>query len=375
MKGRKTAFVYDESVSRHELREGHPMRPTRLQQTYELLVAYGAFAAVPPVPPRPATKEELCWFHSAEYVDAVASISRGEERYPPERFNLSEQGDNPPYKGMYEAACLATGGSLLAAQLVAEGKADVAFNISGGLHHAMARSASGFCVFNDPVVAIEYLRRRGLRVAYVDIDCHHGDGVQAAYYESNEVLTISLHESGRYLFPGTGAVEELGEGRGRGYSVNLPFAPYTGDAVFQEAFEGAVVPIVGAFAPEVIVAQLGIDTHFDDPLTHLQLTVEGHGKVVARILELAPRCVALGGGGYDMSAVARGWTLDYGLMMGKAWPEAIPLEYASRYGLKQLRDGAAPTQPREALERTRQFAAESVAQIRELVFPTHGLRR
>lgn len=370
---RRAAFVYDEKVSQHVLREDHVMRPTRLRYTYELLEAYGAFRESRLVPPRHATEEELRWFHTEEYVAAVRSISRGDRGFVPERYNFSRYGDNPPYEGMYEAACLSTGGSLVAAQLVADGEADVAFNVAGGLHHAAAGHASGFCIFNDPVIAIEYLRRRGMRVAYVDIDCHHGDGVQNAYYDSDEVLTISIHESGRYLFPGTGEVEEMGAGRGKGYSVNVPLAPYTQDEVYFWAFEQVVPPLIRAFAPDVLVTQLGMDTHFNDPITHLGLTVEGHGRVVAALGQLAPKWVALGGGGYDMAAVARGWSLDYGIMMGVEWPDPIPKAYQEKYGLAKLRDGQAPAQDRRTEEATRQFAQRSVDRVKSLIFPIHGI--
>ncbi len=370
---RRAAFVYDEQVSQHVLREDHVMRPTRLRYTYELLEAYGAFRDSRLVPPRPATEEELRWFHTGEYVEAVRSISNGENTYRPERYNFSQYGDNPPYRGMYEAACLSTGGSLVAARMVADGDADVAFNVAGGLHHAAREQASGFCIFNDPVIAIEYLRRQGLRVAYVDIDCHHGDGVQNAYHDTDEVLTVSLHESGRFLFPGTGEVEELGEGKGRGYAVNVPLAPYTQDEVWLWAFEQVAPPIVCAFNPDVIVTQLGIDTHFNDPITHLQMTVEGHGKAVARLAGLAPRWVALGGGGYDMAAVARGWSLDYGIMMGKDWPDEIPKAYQERYGLARLRDGQAPPLTQEVRAYTERFAQETVDRVKRLVFPIHGI--
>ena len=237
---------------------------------------------------------------------------------------------------MYEASALSTGASLVAAEMVANGEADVAFNVAGGLHHAASGYASGFCIFNDPVIAIEYLVRRGLRPLYVDIDCHHGDGVQAAFYDTPDVMTISLHESGRFLFPGTGDVGELGSGPGTGYSVNIPLAPYTGDDVFAWAFRQVVPPLAKAFSPDVIVTQLGIDTHFNDPITHLRMTVEGHARVVQELGAMAPRWLALGGGGYDMGAVARGWSLDYGIMLGTDWPDDIPSGYRAEYGLDRL---------------------------------------
>ena len=370
---RRAAFVYDEAVSQHVLREGHVMRPTRLKYTYELLAAYGAFKQSKLVSPRHATAEELLWFHTPEYVSAVQSISRGDGLAVPERYNFSDSGDNPPYPGMYEASTLSTGGSLVTAELVAGGEADVAFNVAGGLHHAAAGHASGFCVFNDPVIAIEYLNRQGMRPLYIDIDCHHGDGVQNAFYRSKGVMTISLHESGRFLFPGTGEVEELGEGEGKGYSVNIPLAPYSEDDVFAWAFDEVVPPLARAFNPDVIVTQLGMDTHFDDPITHLRMTVEGHGRIVEKLGELAPRWVALGGGGYDMAAVARGWTLDYGLMMGVEWPDETPEAYKAEYGIVQLRDGAAPPLDPTAEASTRAFAEASVDRVKSLIFPLHGI--
>ena len=164
------------------------------------------------------------------------------------------------YPEMFEAAALSTGGSLLAAEMVANGNVDAAFNIAGGLHHAAADRASGFCVFNDPALAIHYFLSQGKRVAYVDIDAHHGDGVQEAFYNDDCVLTISVHESGQWLFPGTGSVAELGEGAGRGFSVNLPLYPYTSDDDYVEAFRLVVPPLIEAFAPDVLVTQLGIDS-------------------------------------------------------------------------------------------------------------------
>ena len=246
---RKAAFLYEESLSRHELRDGHPMRPVRLKYTFDLLQAYGAFDGESSllVAPRAATDEELGWLHTGDYITAVRAFSSGTGGYDPVRFNFAHQGDNPIYEGMYEAAALSTGATLVAAEMVANRQVDVAFSISGGLHHASAGHASGFCVFNDPALAIKYFRQRGLRVPYVDIDAHHGDGVQEAFFDDDQVLTISVHESGQYLFPGTGFVKELGVGKGAGYSVNLPLYPYTGDEIYLEAFYEVVPPLLRAF--------------------------------------------------------------------------------------------------------------------------------
>ncbi len=372
---RRAAFVYDDVLSRHQLRRDHPMRPVRLQYTYELLQAYGGFdpATSAMTPPRAATEEELQWLHGAEYIAAVRSFSLGLSGYDPQRYNFSAAGDNPTYPGMYDAAALSTGASLAAAELVADGKADAAFSISGGLHHAAANHASGFCVFNDPALAIHYLLGRGLRVAYVDIDAHHGDGVQEAFFDDDRVLTISVHESGQYLFPGTGFVEELGTGRGAGYSVNLPLHPYTGDEVYLEAFHAVVPPLLRAFAPDVLVTQLGIDSYHTDPLTHLQITTRGFVEAVSTFSQMGIPWLALGGGGYDVMAVARAWTLAYGVMLGMEWPDAIPESFARKYGVSRLRDTGAPEVPQDIVRDGRRYAEERVAEVKEKVFALHGL--
>ncbi|MSQ11093.1 MAG: acetoin utilization protein AcuC [Dehalococcoidia bacterium] len=373
---RKAALVYGDVLSQHRLREDHPMVPTRLRYAYELIKAYGAFALPNAllVEPRQASPEELLLFHTPEYVETVRALSRGERLEEAGRFNFSAQGDNPVYPGMYEAAVWSTGASAKAADLLLEGAADVACNFSGGLHHAMPAYASGFCVFNDPVIAIKLLANRGLKVAYVDIDCHHGDGVQYAFYDTDQVLTVSLHESGRSLFPGTGFAEETGTGRGRGYSVNVPLAPYTGDDVYLWAFREVVPPLLNVFKPDVLVTQLGIDTHFKDPLTHLKLTVQGFGQVVEELGELAPgKWLALGGGGYDISAVTRGWTIAFGRMLGTTWPNEVPASFQERYGLKELYDAAYVDPDLQHRADVRRFAEQSVAAVRRLVFPFHGL--
>ena len=371
----KAAFIYHKDLSRHVLREDHPMKPSRLQLTYELLESYGAFQHLNSllVEPIPATVEELRLVHDEEYVAAVKSISLGETGFDADLYGFNPWGDNPPFRGMYEAAALSTGASLVAAELLLADRVNVAFSISGGLHHAAKDHASGFCVFNDPAIAIAYLVRKGLRVAYVDIDAHHGDGVQQAFYDSDRVLTISFHESGHYLFPGTGEVTESGTGAGVGYSVNLPLYPHTGDSVYLWAFEQIVPPLLDAFAPDLVVAQLGVDAHFLDPLAHLQLTTAAYLAMVRRLLTAAPKLLALGGGGYDLGAVARVWTLEYGLMLGAEFSDTIPSSYRERYGHQRLRDAPLAPMDDDVLEQSQAVAQQGVDALREIVFPLHGL--
>jgi acetoin utilization protein AcuC len=274
---------------------------------------------------------------------------------------------------MFDAAVLSTGASLVAATLVANRQVDVAFNISGGLHHAAPDHASGFCVFNDPAIAIKYLLSCGLRVAYVDIDAHHGDGVQQAFYDDDRVLTISLHESGQFLFPGTGFVSEMGASKGMGYSVNLPLYPYTDDEIYLWAFREVVPPLLRAFAPDVLVTQLGIDSYHSDPLTHLQLTSRGYVETVRELAQLDIPWLALGGGGYDLSAVARCWTLAYGVMLDVEWPDQIPSAFQQQHGVSHLRDTEAPEIPVDIQHKARGLAEEGVAALKRNLFPLHHL--
>ncbi len=372
---RKAAFIYEKRLSEHVLREDHPLTPSRLQCTYELLDSYSAFQETSSslIAPRQAEEEELLSFHTAEYVEAVKSLSRGEKRFNPIKYNFSQYGDNPPYPGMYEASALPVGASLVAAELVNSGEFDVAFSISGGFHHAAPSYASGFCIFNDVVTAIQYLLRQGKRVAYIDIDAHHGDGVGDAFYSTDQVITISLHEWGRYLFPGTGEVSEIGEGVGKGYSINLPLHPYTDDDVYLWTF-GEVVPrLVESFKPDIVVSQLGCDTHYLDPLTHLMLTTAGYTQLIKEISKMAPSWLAVGGGGYEMGVVAREWSLAYGVMIDKEWGDEIPQEFQQCYGIKKLRDEAKPNISSLQREQAWRFARKSVEEVKKLIFPIHGL--
>ena len=376
----KTALVHSDAYRRYDYGPGHPLRMERLGLTYALMEAYG-LTTLPEtrvIAPEPAPEAVLRGFHTEEYLEVLRAASAGHEVPIPHRYGLGP-GDNPIWPGVYEASALACGGSVRAAELVAAGEVDRAFAFAGGLHHAMPDRASGFCYLNDAVLAIQALRAHGLRVCYVDIDAHHGDGVQYAFYESPDVLTISTHERGDRLFPGTGFVEEMGVGAGRGYAVNLPLHPHTDDQVYLEAFDAVVPPLVRAFRPEVVVAQLGIDSHRTDPLTHLALSVEGFAEAVRRIVRLAPRLVALGGGGYDLANVARAWTAAWALMNVVELPERLPAAFVSAAapylrGRATLWDRLEPL-PDDVVRTAREYARQQVAELERRVFPIHGPSR
>jgi acetoin utilization protein AcuC len=374
----KTALIHSDQYERFDYGSEHPLRMERLGLTWRLMDACG-LTALPHaklLAPEPAGEEAIARFHARQYIEVLKAVSSGLHVPGVHRFGLGP-GDNPIFPGLWEAARLVAGGSLLAAKLVADGLVERAFHFAGGLHHAMPDRASGFCYVNDAVLAILHLRECGLRVAYVDIDAHHGDGVQFAFYRDPNVLTISTHERGDRLFPGTGFVDEHGEGTGHGYSVNLPLEPDTDDEVYARAFDAVIPPLVGAFKPDVVVAQLGIDSHATDPLTHLAFSVQGFTRAVARIVEFSPRLVALGGGGYDLTNVARAWTAAWAVMNGVELQPTLPSAFAEdmrRFGFRSSSLWDPPIElPAEARRRAREFAGRQVEAIRRSIFPIHSL--
>ena len=374
----KTALVHSDEWRRFDYGPEHPLRMERLGLTFRLMEAYG-LTSLPQsrvVTPAPAEIDEIAAFHARDYIEVLRAVDAGDWVPHAARYGLGP-GDNPIFPGLWDLARVCAGGSLMAAALVAEGEADRAFHFAGGLHHAMPDRASGFCYVNDPVLAIMALRRRGWRVAYVDIDAHHGDGVQFAFYDDPNVLTISTHERGDRLFPGTGFVDELGRGEGVGYSVNLPLQPFTDDAVYGPAFEAVVPRLLTAFAPDALVLQLGIDSHRTDPLTHLAFTVQGFDAAVRRLLGLVPRVVALGGGGYDLPNVARAWTAAWAAMNDVALDPALPRQAHAELqrlglGTMSLWDPVVelPASARNAAE---EYVGRQIRQIRETIFPIHRL--
>ncbi|MBN1937486.1 MAG: acetoin utilization protein AcuC [Anaerolineae bacterium] len=365
---RKAAFICSPDLWSTGHGGSHPLRPVRLKMTYELLQAYAAFSSANSsvVAPRPATDDELALWHTPGYVDAVKRLAAGDKTVNPWAYRLGS-GDNPIFPQMYETEALKAGSSLLGAEMLVRGEVDVAFSFSGGLHHAMANHASGFCVFNDAAVALRWLMAQGKRVVYVDIDAHHGDGVQAAFYDTDRVLTISLHESGEFLFPGSGFVDELGKGQGRGYSVNMPLFPYTEDDLYLEAFERIVLPLIDRFKPDILATQLGADSHFQDPLAHLQLTTLGYARMIQAFRDLNLPWLALGGGGYNVGTVARIWANAYGTMSDQPLPDEIPASWAGQYGLSHLHDRDTPQIDRHKRALAREYAETQMTELERML--------
>ena len=369
-------LIYDDAYTRYCFGPEHPFNPLRLRLTVDLMQACGLLDPAAVVPPRPATRDDLLLVHDAAYIDAVERLSAPDAPCHETVMGLCTP-DVPIFPGMHTAAALVAGGTLRAAELVMEGIVEHAFNIAGGHHHAQRALASGFSIYNDAAVAIEWLtRRHGRRVLYVDTDAHHGDGVQAAFEERDDVLTISFHETGRHLYPGTGFIEELGRGRGYGYAVNVPLEPFTDDTSWIALFDAVVPPLARAFRPDLIVLQDGCDGHALDPLTHLHATTRTIEHITRAVHALAHelcagRLVVLGGGGYDIwRVVPRAWTLAWAVLGDQPAPAEVPEVWRDRWAAEspvllpaRLRDDPADYPP---LARQAEITAANLATLHHL---------
>jgi acetoin utilization protein AcuC len=326
------ALVWDERLASYSFGPQHPLNPRRLELTVSLSKACGLLGDdVPVLAPRPATDEELARVHAPEFIEIVKQLSvPGADPRAGLRYGLGTD-DDPIVPGMHDAASLIAGATLVAAEAVMSGQVKRAFSVAGGLHHARRAEAAGFCIYSDLAVGIEWMKRaHGARVMYIDYDAHHGDGVQQIFYEDPDVLTVSFHESGTYLFPGTGYIDELGAGDGYGYSVNVPLDAHTEDESFQHCFGELVPALAEAFRPDVIVLQNGCDSHVLDPLTHLRCTTRLYEQLVRAVCQIADqlcggRVVATGGGGYAIyHVVPRAWTLVWATLRDIEATDEIP---------------------------------------------------
>lgn len=369
---------------------GHPMAPQRLELTARLAESLGLFNHnhVAVQPPTVATDVELFSVHSRDYVEAVRRVSA--DPFSPEEDRGLGTEDDPAFAGMHEASARLAGGSLVAAEKILSGQAVRAVNFSGGMHHAARERASGFCVYNDVALAIQRLLDGGVqRVVSIDVDAHHGDGTQSIFWDDPRVMTISLHETGLTLFPGTGFANETGGPKATGTAVNVALPAFTGDAAWLRAFHAVVPQLVGAFEPEVIVSQHGCDSHRDDPLTHLNLSVDGQREAASAVAGLAARyCenrwIATGGGGYDVTGVVpRAWSHLIGMMTQRPVPLRTPVPEAWRTYVKETYGVWAPESmsddvdvwwrswevgydPADEVDRT-------VIATRKEIFPLYGL--
>jgi len=331
----KVGLIYTDKYRDYDFGPNHPLRPLRLELTYSLMEKLGLLknSLIEIRTPIPATKEEILRVHSIEYVNAVEKLSANpnDPTISPYPYGLGP-GDNPIFKGMYEASALVCGASKGAAEMVwNDDDISMAFNPAGGLHHALRNKASGFCIFNDIAVAIKHLQhlKKDIRIAYLDIDCHHGDGVQWIFYEDPRVLTISFHQSGKFLFPGTGNTNETGNGLAMGGAINFPLLPGTSNKMFLKLFRYCVPRILEAFSPDVLFTQLGVDMHYDDPLTQMGLSLSVYRDIAQTIRSSVRdycqnRWIAVGGGGYLMTVVPRAWTIFLAKMLEVELENELP---------------------------------------------------
>ena len=333
-----TAFVDRQGLAGYDLGTDHPLAPVNRELAIDLIRMYGMLDRpdVRVLEPGPGDEELIARVHTPAYMAQVRRYSAQPalaHAFEAGMWGLAAGGDTPAFAGMHEAAVAVCGASVTAAMEVWEGRATRLFSAAGGLHHAFANKANGFCIYNDAAVAIQALLDAGAeRVAYVDVDVHHGDGTQFIFYDDPRVLTCSVHESGRYLFPGTGALDERGVGKGVGTSVNIPLPAFAGDGPYMRAIEDVIVPMVRDFAPDIIVTQDGVDPHHQDPLAHLQVRMATFPRLWRVLHDMADevtdgRWIALGGGGYNVDVLPRAWALLFAEMTGAALPDDIPPEW------------------------------------------------
>ena len=343
-------------------------------QTMSLLGGDDRFEAEPAALSRP----ELERFHTPDYLDALGRASRGQIA-PDEalRFGLGTP-DCPIFDGLYDYVRLAAGGTVAGARMILDGTAQIAFNPSGGFHHAQPGNAAGFCFVNDVVLGAQILADAGKQVLFLDIDVHHGDGVQDAFYDRSDVMTVSLHESGRTLFPGTGFEDEIGTGEGRGYCVNLPLPVGTYDEAYERAFQSVVLPLARKFDPDVFVLELGMDTLAGDPLAHLHLTNNVLADIVQQIVDFGRPILATGGGGYNVANTVRGWALCWSVLCGEHAGQqdlmigmgGVMLQNADWLGGLRDRVLLANGGRRDSVDAE---IAVTVQRLRSTLFPLHGL--
>lgn len=385
----RPVFVWDDSLVAYNFGPSHPLAPIRVQLAALLSRELGLLEGVREITAPVADDALILRVHTPEYVAAVRAAGAAGEGYEDLLHGLGTM-DVPVFSGMHEASAHVVGATVEAVRTVVSGSADHAVNLAGGLHHAMPSAASGFCVYNDPAAGIAWALDQGVeRIAYVDVDVHHGDGVERIFWNDPRVLTISLHEGPRTLFPGTGWPEDVGGAGAEGSAVNVALPPATDDAAWLRAFHAVVPAIVGAFAPQLLVTQQGCDSHAADPLAHMKLTVDGQRASYQALHRLAHehtdgRWVALGGGGYAIvEVVPRAWAHLVGELVGRqvdpatavpeAWREHVRL-LLHREAPHRMTDGSgAEFRPWADGWDTDDALDRAVLATRRAVFPLHGL--
>ena len=374
----KSAFVYSEVFSQYELGPLHPFKTSRAKIVYELCHRYGLLDRpwIDIVKPEPLCFEKLTLFHGGEYLNLLEAASSNIFRFEMLGCGLGTD-ENPVFEGLYDLITLAAGATYRGAELLLHEDYNLVLNVFGGFHHAGRSHAEGFCYINDAGIAISYLLQHGLKVAYIDLDAHHGNGIQDAFYSDNRVLKISLHESGKSLYPWSGFESEIGDGDGKGYNINIPLLQGTDDETYLYAFSQIVPPLLQRFAPDVTLAIFGADAHHADPLVHLNMSNHPICKAAQAIADLSPRVLALGGGGYNIYVSARTWALVWAIM-NRLTPEDIFLGAVGgmMYGPEAESGSLAEDHPRivqdSAKEQAQRDAERVVNYIKKTAFPLVG---
>ena len=378
----RNILIYSDKTASFDLGADHPFKPSRAKQMMELLARYSLMYEKNQmvIPPEPITDEQLYLFHDPSYIELLKKAGSGDFNGDFTIDMLSAglgTEDNPVVPGLTDYCFSAAGGTIQGAIMLANNEARVVFNPLGGFHHAGPDHAEGFCYINDLAVAIEELTRRGKRVAYIDIDVHFGNGVRDAFASRNDVLCVSIHESGMSIYPWSGFVEDIGEGAGRGYTVNIPLMQGSDDGVFLYAFEAIVPPLIEQFKPDIVVSVIGADTHKDDLLGHLNLTSIGYERTIRIINRLSPRLLITGGGGYNLYKTAALWTLAWAIVCGLEPEDAYAgLIGGMMYG-PEAHSGTLRDQPfivsGHLKEQCTEYAQDMVAYLKRNLFPIHGL--
>ena len=371
------ALMYSYNLTQFEYNQMHPFKPMRMKVFMELLNRYGLIHQKNQkiVEPHTLDEELLYLFHDRSYIELIKQADKGEFSIEMFQAGLGTP-DNPVFKSMYEFGLITSGATYEGAQMLFNGEARVVFNPIGGFHHAGHDHAEGFCYINDIAIAITDLIKKGQRVAYIDIDANHGNGVQDAFYHTDKVLKISIHESGETMYPGSGFEYEVGAGKGAGYNVNIPLSAESDDEVYLYAFESIVPPLVDSFNPDMVFAVIGCDSHRNDPLTHLNLTSNGYKKAIEIINRISTKIMAMGAGGYNVYKTAALWTLAWATFCDLK-PEDLyagmvgGLMYGPESEAGSLDDPPFVLGGREkdvCIKR----AEKVVTFIRENIFPVHG---
>jgi len=375
---RKSAFIYSSELEKYHYPPEHPFNVDRAKRVRQILNSMGLLSGDGrcEVPPEPADRITLKKFHSARYLHALKTASKG--KWDAEALDMGiGTGDCPVFDGLYEYAVLACGATITGAKLILSGSADIAFNPSGGFHHAGPEKASGFCYINDVALACQLFAEQGKKVLYLDVDVHHGDGVAYAFYDRSDVMTISFHQNPRTLFPGTGFENEIGTGQGKGYCVNVPLPVGTFDEAYMKAFNSIAPPLITAFNPDVTVLQLGADALAGDPLANLYLTNNVYVDVIDSLLSFRKPILATGGGGYNVDNTVRAWALAWAVLSGAdVSQDKNPAVSGVMLGSTEWQGGLRDR--RLVISQAQQemiipAVEKTIETIKSTIFPIHGL--